>query len=150
MKIAPTVILSTLVCIGFAAEMQLHPGSVIKAKPAPTGPLKCFQCNSLVDPECGDDFDPQNQAIKGSFLATCEATATYCKKVKMWLNGETRIMRGCGEQKREYKTSCFQKRADDHIVDTCQCDDAECNSAPFLAGPATLFVMGAAAIALRV
>jgi len=149
MKIALALFFSTLVCIGFAAEPVPEPEA--DAKPARTGPLECFQCNSFEDPECADDFDPKNNAIRQSFLATCEASATYCKKVKMWfdLNGETRIMRSCGEQKREYKRSCFQKRADDHIIDTCQCDDFECNSAPYLAAPALLAVMGAAALALR-
>jgi len=139
--------LAVLACVGLAAEAPAE-----EAAPARTGPLRCFQCNSYVDGACADDFDPTNKAIRENFFKPCDGTATYCKKMKMWfnLNGETRIMRGCGVEKREYKESCYQSRADDHIVDTCQCDEEGCNSGPHSAAPALLAVVGAAAVALRV
>jgi len=143
---------ATLACVGSAAEVVDSGAPASAAAPERTGPLKCFQCNSFVDPACADDFDAGNHAIQTNFAKDCPSEATYCKKVKMWfnLNGETRIMRGCGVDKREYKQPCYQSRADDHIVDTCQCDEAECNPAPLSAAPPALVaILGAAALVLR-
>jgi len=99
--------------------------------------LECFVCNSAVDKSCADEFDAQSTALRGAFLKNCtartmedglEMAPTYCKKVYMWLTGEYRVDRDCGYRKRDVEGSCFQTRADDHIVDTCQCDDDACNS----------------------
>jgi len=139
-----------LIGVGLCAETGAAPESATESAPEQTGPLACFQCNSHQDPECGDDFDDQNLAIRKAFLRPC-TTGTFCKKVKMWfdLNGETRVMRGCGTNKRDYPKACYQSRADDHIEDTCQCDGMECNASPPTATPAFLGVFSAALVAFR-
>jgi len=117
--------------------------------------LKCFKCNSINDKMCDDGFDGESETLKNSFLKECELPANmnsstvYCKKVKMWFNNEVRVHRSCGLEKREYPEPCFQSRADDHIVDTCQCDADNCNPATTFF-PSLLAVVGAAVAALRV
>jgi len=99
--------------------------------------LECFVCNSAVDKSCADEFDAESTALRGAFLKNCSAKTTedgvelaptYCEKVYMWLTGEYRVDRNCGYMKREVEGPCYQTRADDHIVDTCQCDGDACNS----------------------
>lgn len=158
---------SLLAALALVAIIGVESAEIVKneadagaaAEPEPEGGpthLNCFVCNSKIDPECADDFDKENTALVANFGRQCNATdggSVYCKKVKMWfdLNGETRIERGCGYSKREYKEPCFQSRADDHIVDTCQCEDREgyCNGTPYLAAPGAFAVALAAAVALR-
>jgi len=161
---------SLLVVIALAAFIGVECAEVVKnapetdapsAEPEAEGPptsLKCFTCNSKIDPECADDFDKDNVALVKNFVGADENTvncvaeaggSVYCKKVKMWLNGETRVERGCGHNKREYKEPCFQSRADDHVVDTCQCEEDFCNGTPYLAAPGALSVVAAAMVALR-
>jgi len=99
--------------------------------------LDCFVCNSATDGSCADDFEATSEALKGSFLKTCPdkdedgalLPASYCKKVHMWLTGEYRVERDCGYRMREVDGPCYQTRADDHIVDTCQCKEDACNGA---------------------
>jgi len=115
-------------------------------------PLKCFVCNSYVEgeTECSDDFDGEHYMIQEHFLKTCpveEGKEVYCKKVKMWLQGETRVDRSCGYNKREYPEPCYQSRSDDHIVDTCQCDEEGCNSSPYSVSSSVFLILGAIALA---
>jgi len=119
------IVFATLICTGLA--------------------LDCFQCNSASDPLCADDFDSSSDIIKTNLLKPCNTTETYCKKVKMWLTGETRIQRKCGTSKREdIDTHCYQTRADDHIVDTCACDHEGCNGASATTAGAALIACLAA------
>lgn len=96
--------------------------------------LKCFQCNSEVDQACADDFAEESPALVKAFFRNCPdkdgEAAGFCRKSKMWfeVNGETRVHRDCGYKRRENYT-CYQQRADDHVVDVCQCDDEGCNAA---------------------
>jgi len=159
---------SLLVVLGLAVIIGVESAEIVKnegdagaaaeAEPEAAAPtrLNCFVCNSKIDPECADDFDKTNEALIANFGQECNAKeggSVYCKKVKMWfdLNGETRIERSCGHSKREYKEPCFQSRADDHVVDTCQCEDGDgyCNGTPYLAAPGAFAVVVAALVALR-
>jgi len=45
------------------------------------------------------------------------------------VTGEYRVERDCGYRMREVDGPCYQTRADDHIVDTCQCKEDACNGA---------------------
>lgn len=93
--------------------------------------LQCFVCNSNVDSSCNDPFSADSPALIDAFLQRCEnktGMETFCRKNKMWLNGETRVHRDCAYKRREHY-DCYQQRADDHVVDVCQCDGDSCNAA---------------------
>ncbi|KAK7066045.1 hypothetical protein SK128_024468, partial [Halocaridina rubra] len=42
-----------------------------------------------------------------------------------------RVQRDCGYKRRE-GYDCYQKRSEDYVMDTCQCDKKLCNGAPAL------------------
>jgi len=98
--------------------------------------LDCFTCNSEDDPACQDEFQTNSTALQNAFITTCEekeGQTVFCRKMKMdiYIENEVRIQRDCGYKRREDK-DCYQKRSDDYIIDTCQCDTDLCNDAPSL------------------
>jgi len=118
--------------------------------------MKCFVCNSGNDTACADTFSQESQGLRELFFKECpekpELGSTFCRKTKMWFDvtGESRVHRDCGYLRRvEY--DCYQTRADDHVVDICQCDEEGCNGAP--GGPtsaiATAVMSLVAALAAR-
>jgi len=112
------------------------------------GALKCFVCNSERDGSCSDHFEEDSPALRQHFLVDCQDTVdeltgatlpAYCKKVTMWLSepidergnveSETRVDRACANKRRDTgEKSCYQSRADDHVVATCACDKDACNT----------------------
>jgi len=146
--------LTALIVVG--AESPPEPNDATAVAETPQAPrvlkdgdyLECFICNSNIDWECGDDFDEENLSIIHHFKKNCtfnsiEGPDLYCKKVKMWLRTETRVSRSCGHKMRTYDEPCYQSRSDDHIIDTCQCEDHGCNSAPILSSSAVFLIFGA-------
>jgi len=96
--------------------------------------LKCYVCNSEADSACIDPFSADSPSLTNAFLTNCPAKPegeAFCRKTKMWfeVNGEVRVHRDCAYMRRENYT-CYQQRAEDHVVDVCQCDEEACNSAP--------------------
>jgi len=98
--------------------------------------LDCFECNSEDDPACQDEFQTNSTALQNAFIKTCpvkDGMEPFCRKMRMdiYIENEVRIQRDCGYKRREDKL-CYQKRSDDYIIDTCQCDEDLCNNAPSL------------------
>jgi len=132
------------------------------------GALKCFVCNSAVDGSCSDHFEEESPALRKHFLTDCldtvdevtgENLPAYCKKVTMWLSepidglgnveSETRVDRNCANKRRDIgEKSCYQSRADDHVVQTCACDKDACNAAAPVA-PSLLALPAIVAALLR-
>lgn len=101
--------------------------------------LQCFNCNSEIDSACNDDFNYDSPALQGAFIETCKEendVTPFCRKSKSYIERvhnttETRIQRDCGYMRREGYL-CYQKRSEDYVMDTCQCDSDLCNGAPAL------------------
>jgi len=111
--------------------------------------LDCFNCNSEADSACNDDFNYDSPALKTAFIQTCEAKGDdepFCRKVKYYIERvnnatEYRVQRDCGYKRRE-GFDCYQKRSEDYVMDTCQCDGNLCNGVPALAtSMATMFTV---------
>ncbi|GFU29851.1 uncharacterized protein NPIL_288161 [Nephila pilipes] len=94
--------------------------------------LHCWECNSKYDPNCGEPF--KNHTIS---LADCSQrflvhnmtiTSTICRKITQRVQGELRIIRGCGFFNPEAAGTC-QTRAGTHLVfmHYCQCEGEGCN-----------------------
>jgi len=131
--------------------------------------LKCFVCNSHVDPACADEFLADSMALQSAFLQECNATADedvipsaenatsadnvtedstppFCRKIVMNIDREvstTRVQRDCAYERRELREgySCYQKRAEDYTIDVCQCDGDMCNEANNLTYASLLAVL---------
>lgn len=93
--------------------------------------LKCYVCNSHLDPACGEPFYINSEAIDSKFARICDDRdgEPFCRKTKTFLeiNEETRIHRDCGYYERT-GYDCYQKRSEDYISDVCQCNTDFCNS----------------------
>jgi len=99
--------------------------------------LQCFTCNSAIDSACSDEFKFDSPALLKEFNKTCheeEGTVPFCRKIKTWIDRvhnetEARVSRDCGYRRR-INYDCYQKRSEDYVLDTCQCDGDFCNGAP--------------------
>jgi len=110
--------------------------------------LKCWECNSKYDARCGDPFsnfsvalvdcdqktDDVNHLLDG-FTAddAGEPKAVLCRKTYQLVNGEVRVVRGCGWVPNSgfvKDRTCFN-RAGTHQVQLlhCVCSEDGCNSA---------------------
>ena len=117
--------------------------------------LKCFTCNSETDSACNDNFNSDSPALQSAFVVDCEVKdglSPFCRKVKYAIErvhnaSEFRVQRDCGYMKRE-GYDCYQKRSEDYVMDTCQCENELCNGAPSLStSVATMFAIAVPIIA---
>ncbi|CAH1377080.1 hypothetical protein MTP99_018494 [Tenebrio molitor] len=95
--------------------------------------IRCFQCNSFVNPECADI--PVNDT-HSPFLHKCEQRDDYqmfCRKVVQTVLDApqfTRITRTCGWYlNKDNRTNCQVSDTDFKMETTCQCFTEACNTA---------------------
>ncbi|XP_053212561.1 uncharacterized protein LOC128396067 [Panonychus citri] len=115
--------------------------------------LRCYTCNSIVDPYCTNPFNPPDfgpLAIK--YTADCDATiktivdkndstsigvdrvpglgyASICRKTVQKVDGQERVHRSCGWYKAASETpGCYQKTGSMGIThQICSCRSDFCN-----------------------
>uniref|UniRef100_A0A1B6EBK2 Uncharacterized protein n=1 Tax=Clastoptera arizonana TaxID=38151 RepID=A0A1B6EBK2_9HEMI len=100
--------------------------------------IKCFQCNSWVDPDCINLQPNQTNSIH---YKTCEYTGEenysdfelFCRKIEQIIperDNLVRIVRKCGWVIHKSKTdTCYKLANDDHTETVCQCFSDACNKA---------------------
>ncbi|XP_068202406.1 UPAR/Ly6 domain-containing protein crok-like [Palaemon carinicauda] len=114
--------------------------------------LKCFTCNSQTDSACNDLFNSDSPALQQAFIVDCDekdGVTPFCRKVKYAIknSSEYRVQRDCGYMRRE-GYDCYQKRSEDYVMDTCQCENDLCNNAPSLStSVATMFAVAVPIVA---
>jgi len=96
-----------------------------------TSALKCYQCDNLITPECGDG------AFDSTKLDTCD-NGNSCSKFKGTYNDAEYVHRTCNnpavtEDTCESASEDFDN-GDTVTGDVCVCDSEMCNSAPQFAG----------------
>ncbi len=113
--------------------------------------IQCWECNSAYDKRCGDDFDGYSVALVdcdqrqnlvqhldhefGEWVESGDATesAALCRKTTQTVEGETRVIRGCGWVKNFDSLrgrSCFNRAGTKEIqMFHCVCDTDSCNGA---------------------
>ncbi|XP_076348856.1 UPAR/Ly6 domain-containing protein crok-like [Tachypleus tridentatus] len=100
------------------------------------GAIKCWECNSLYDPNCADPFDNYTVAVTDCdqrFLPHLpNVSATLCRKIIQKVNDEYRYIRSCGwiHAEKKHEGGCYKKAGTFQVmVDYCNCETDECNSA---------------------
>ncbi|XP_071547637.1 UPAR/Ly6 domain-containing protein crok-like [Panulirus ornatus] len=104
--------------------------------------IKCWFCNSMLDPFCSDPFDnstatPKDCSLEGDMPHLRGVPATMCRKTRMKVNGHWRYKRDCarlgeagvGGDARYciYRTGTFNIH-----VEYCTCNDKDgCNPASY-------------------
>lgn len=118
--------------------------------------IKCWECNSKYDSRCGDTFNNFTTALvdcdmrqdRVEHLDTPEGMeevpkANICRKSTQTVEGETRVIRGCGWLKNFGDLSdrtCFNRAGTKEVqIYHCVCYEDRCNSAESLS--VSLFVM---------
>jgi len=107
--------------------------------------IKCWDCNSLYNPECADPFKPDqfdkmdcSQRFWPQFK---NQPGNICRKVVQKVNGQYRYIRGCGTVEDEDKKvgateHCVTREGDQFslLVESCSCQGNDgCNHAGHLA-----------------
>lgn len=127
--------------------------------------IKCWDCNSMNNPPCGDTFDnytvglvdcDQRQDLVNHLEKQMDIQmekATICRKTVQTVEGETRVIRGCGWLPNDpglEDRKCFKRTGTANIqVTHCVCEGDGCNSATAattVAAAALLFNVAAAVI----
>ncbi|XP_047493008.1 uncharacterized protein LOC125041775 [Penaeus chinensis] len=104
--------------------------------------IKCWFCNSMLDPFCSDPFDnttanPKDCSLEDDLPHLRGVPATMCRKIRMKVNGHWRYKRDCarlgeagvGGDSRYciYRTGTFNIH-----MEYCTCNDKDgCNPAPY-------------------
>lgn len=99
--------------------------------------LRCYQCNSHLDPGCSDltvAKGPQRE----KYLTECKDTpdgqkSFFCRKFDMMfdVNGQNRIIRSCGfiQEKKNLTNYCINADNEGYDEEICQCFQDGCNTA---------------------
>lgn len=110
----------------------------------------CWDCNSQYHPGCGDPFDQfslgsVNCSQRGSKVAHLTddkgqpLEANFCRKTYQTVNGETRIIRGCGwvpNPKHLKDRNCFNRAGTSGVqLLHCVCKEDNCNGSTSLTAP---------------
>ncbi|KAK3891197.1 hypothetical protein Pcinc_004912 [Petrolisthes cinctipes] len=101
--------------------------------------IKCWFCNSMLDPFCRDPFDnstanPKDCSIAEELSHLPNVPATMCRKIRMKVNGHWRFKRDCarlGEAGVGGDTRyCIYRSGTFNIhMEYCTCNDKDgCNS----------------------
>ena len=91
--------------------------------------IKCHQCTSFTDTQCGDPFhydparagDPKVPKTM-EYLKDCPSDGhnyTLCRKIYQNVRGDVRIIRSCGYE--EYKNDCYKTVLEEYNTYVCQC-----------------------------
>jgi len=110
--------------------------------------LKCWECNSKYDSRCGDPFsnysvalvdcdqkhDDVDHLVEGIDMdESGEPKSILCRKTYQLVNGETRIIRGCGWLPNEglvAHRTCFNRAGTNQVqLLHCVCSEDGCNTA---------------------
>ncbi|XP_013772681.1 uncharacterized protein LOC106457780 [Limulus polyphemus] len=98
--------------------------------------IKCWECNSLYDPNCADPFDNYTVAATDCadrFLPHYpNVSATLCRKIIQKVNNEYRYIRSCGwvHGEERFEGSCYKRAGTFHVmIDYCNCANDRCNNA---------------------
>lgn len=98
--------------------------------------IKCWVCQSSIDPKCADPFDNNTLPI-----VDCDAhprdeldtsnRALICRKMRQKVNGDWRTSRSCGYLEDNFKEGrCVVNYANDIYREVCSCKSKDgCNSA---------------------
>ncbi|XP_066148265.1 UPAR/Ly6 domain-containing protein crok-like [Euwallacea fornicatus] len=105
-------------------------------------PLRCYDCNSLYDPRCGDPFDsysigivncseqkPPEHLINPELPPNQRIKPTVCRKIIQKVDGYKRVIRECGyiQDQRDDK-QCIKRAGTFGIeVRYCACTKSLCN-----------------------
>lgn len=108
---------------------------------APAHSIKCYVCQSKVDPKCGDPFDNLTLPLTDcDAYARADTKSRFCRKLRQKVNGEWRTIRDCGylnlEGPKEHELAavetshCTIKYGNyDIFVESCICNYKDgCNS----------------------
>lgn len=97
--------------------------------------LKCWNCQSSIDPKCADPFDNTTLPIVDcdAMLRTdgSDNRQLICRKIRQKVNGEWRTSRSCGYLDDDfYEGKCIVQRSSDIFMEICSCKGKEgCNGA---------------------
>ncbi|KFM58231.1 hypothetical protein X975_04859, partial [Stegodyphus mimosarum] len=98
--------------------------------------IKCWECNSRYDRDCGDPFNNATFALTDCNQRNLEhfpqQQATVCRKILQKVRDDYRIVRGCGFLSSEKEGSdCFKRAGTFNVlIQYCSCDSDGCNAAP--------------------
>ncbi|CAH1984752.1 unnamed protein product [Acanthoscelides obtectus] len=93
--------------------------------------IQCYDCNSKFDPRCGDPFDPYTIGIVNCSEKRLPHFPVLCRKIVQKVEGETRVIRGCGYIRDDHDDKqCFKRTGTANVeVVHCSCTTSLCNSA---------------------
>lgn len=97
--------------------------------------IKCWVCQSSIDPKCADPFDNITLPIIDCNAHPREeldtsSRAVLCRKIRQKVNGDWRTSRDCGYLEDEYKEGhCSVRHANGIYMEVCSCKGKDgCNS----------------------
>ncbi|XP_075971271.1 UPAR/Ly6 domain-containing protein crok-like [Anticarsia gemmatalis] len=99
--------------------------------------ILCYDCNSAFDPRCGEHFDSFSLGIINCSLRDPPEhldapEPTFCRSIKMEIDGKVRIVRQCGYLAEEDAATTPCRRVvgnGDLFVTYCTCNTDLCNTA---------------------
>ncbi|CAH0605648.1 unnamed protein product [Chrysodeixis includens] len=98
--------------------------------------ILCYDCNSAYDPRCGEEFDSFSLGIINCSLRDPPEhiepiEPTFCRAIKMEINGKVRVVRQCGYLADDEVTDQPCRRVvgnGDLFVTYCNCKTDLCNT----------------------
>ncbi|XP_064108757.1 uncharacterized protein LOC135217057 [Macrobrachium nipponense] len=120
--------------------------------------IKCWFCNSMLDPFCSDPFDNSTASPKDCSLAEelphlRGVPANMCRKIRMKVDGHWRFKRDCARLGEagvggDARYCIYRSGTFNIHMEYCTCNDKDgCNPAPFI-HPNILFVFVASSSAM--
>jgi len=102
--------------------------------------IKCWECNSHYDRNCGDPFGNETFALTDCDQRELEhypnQKASVCRKIIQKVRNDYRFVRGCGwlsGQTEKESTNCFKRSGTFNVlVQYCSCDQDGCNASDFV------------------
>ncbi|RZF43340.1 hypothetical protein LSTR_LSTR001601 [Laodelphax striatellus] len=116
--------------------------------------IKCFQCNSMNDPDC---INLEKNDTSSYHYRECEEEKVsekkiFCRKILQKIldrNGLVRVVRKCGWVKHP-RLECYSATNKDHEETVCQCFEDGCNSATGITASTSVILLQLATVALTV
>nr|CAI5843048.1 unnamed protein product [Callosobruchus analis] len=92
--------------------------------------IQCYDCNSKFDPRCGDPFDSYTIGIVNCTEKRLPHFPVLCRKIVQKVEGEIRVIRGCGYIRDDHDDKqCFKRTGTANVeVVHCSCTTSLCNS----------------------
>ncbi|CAH1367017.1 unnamed protein product [Tenebrio molitor] len=116
--------------------------------------IECYECNSAYDPRCGDPFNPYtigkvNCSMKRPLNHNIKVPPTLCRKTVQKVQGNIRVIRGCGyiPDDRDDKACLVRTGTHDVHVRYCACKHSLCNRGNVQSSPSRI-ALGATVLAI--